>query len=66
MMISCDRMPVAGKIVFGTIDTYLVYRLTGSDPSCIITDATNASRYALMNIETLEWDSWLLDLFDIP
>jgi len=57
---------VAGKIVFGTIDTYLVYRLTGSDPSCIITDATNASRYALMNIETLEWDSWLLDLFDIP
>ncbi len=56
----------AGKIVFGTIDTYLVYCLSGKDPSCIVTDVTNASRYALMNIETLQWDPWLLDLFSIP
>ncbi len=56
----------AGKIVFGTIDTYLVYMLTGMDPECIVTDVTNASRYALMNIESLTWDEWLLDLFDIP
>ncbi len=56
----------SGKIVFGTIDTYLVYRLTGMDPSCIVTDVTNASRYALMNIETLTWDPWLLELFGVP
>jgi len=55
-----------GKIVFGTIDTYLVYSLLGKDPDGIITDATNASRYALMNIETGRWDPWLLELFDIP
>ena len=55
-----------GKVVFGTIDTYLVWSLLGKDKNVVITDATNASRYALMNIETLTWDDWLLDLFDIP
>ena len=55
-----------GKVVFGTIDTYLVYCLTGNDPGVIVTDATNASRYALMDIRTGSWDPWLLDLFGIP
>ena len=50
------------RCVFGTIDTFLAFKLTGK----IITDATNASRYMLMNIKTLEWDEKLLDLFKIP
>ncbi len=51
-----------GRCVFGTIDCYLAYKLTGR----IITDVTNASRYMLMNISTLEWDDELLSLFGIP
>ncbi len=56
----------SGKVVFGTMDTFLVYSLLGIKKKTIITDATNASRYALMNIRTLTWDDYLLDLFDIP
>ena len=52
----------AGRCVFGTIDSYLAYTLTGR----IITDVTNASRYMLMNISTLKWDEELLELFGIP
>ena len=52
----------AGRCVFGTIDSYLAYKLTGR----IITDVTNASRYMLMNISTLKWDEELLELFGIP
>ena len=51
-----------GDCIFGTIDTYLTYKLTGT----IITDVTNASRYMLMNIKTLEWDDRLLTLCNIP
>ena len=51
-----------GRCIFGTIDTFLAFRLTGR----IITDATNASRYMLMNIKTLQWDEKLLNLFNIP
>lgn len=57
----------SGKIVFGTIDTFLVWHLTGgAGKGVVVTDATNASRYMLMDITTLTWDPWLLDLFEIP
>lgn len=51
-----------GEVVFGTMDTYLVWKLTGR----IVTDVTNASRYMLMNISTLEWDEELLQMCGIP
>jgi len=52
-----------GKALFGTIDSWLIWNLTGGSH---LTDATNASRTLLMNLETLEWDEELLRLFDIP
>lgn len=54
----------AGKLAFGTIDSWLVWNLT--DGKEHLTDITNASRSLLFNINTLEWDKELLDLFDIP
>ena len=54
----------AGQLAFGTIDTYLVWRLTAGRSH--FTDATNASRTLLFNIHTQEWDAELLALFDIP
>ena len=53
-----------GKLMFGTVDTWLVWRLTRGEVH--VTDVTNASRTMLFNIHTLEWDQELLDLFDIP
>lgn len=53
-----------GELAFGTIDSWLVYRLTGGKVH--VTDASNASRTLLMNIHTGDWDEELLDLFDIP
>jgi glycerol kinase len=54
-------------ILFGTIDTFLVWNLTGGPHGGEhITDVTNASRTQLMNLRTLEWDAELLDLFEIP
>lgn len=52
----------SGEIVFGTIDSYLVSRLTGTQP---VTDATNASRYMLMDIKSMEWDEEMLSLTGI-
>ena len=54
----------AGKLRFGTVDTWLVWRLTRGEVH--VTDVTNASRTMLFNIHTLEWDKDLLKLFDIP
>lgn len=54
----------AGKLCFGTIDTWLVWNLTSG--KMFITDVSNASRTMLLNIHTLEWDEELLGLFDIP
>ena len=54
----------SGELLFGTIDTWLVWKLTGG--KCHVTDATNASRTMLFNIDTLEWDEELLKLFRIP
>ena len=53
-----------GELAFGTIDTFLIWRLTGG--ASHVTDATNASRTSLYNIETGEWDDELLDLFKVP
>jgi len=53
-----------GDLLFGTIDTFLIYKLTGNQNH--FTDVTNASRTMLFNIHTLEWDRELLELFDIP
>lgn len=53
-----------GELVFGTVDTWLIWRLTKGDVH--VTDVTNASRTMLFNIHTLEWDDELLSLFNIP
>lgn len=54
----------AGRLAFGTVDSWLVWKLTGGRRH--ITDATNASRTLLFNIHTLQWDQDLLELFGIP
>ena len=51
-----------GELVMGTIDTWLIYNLTGNH----ITDVTNASRTMLYNIREMEWDDELLAEFDVP
>ncbi|MDF7799142.1 glycerol kinase GlpK [Pontiellaceae bacterium B1224] len=53
-----------GELAFGTIDSWLVWKLTGGQQH--ITDVSNASRTLLFNIHTLEWDNELLELLDIP
>ncbi|MEX1018309.1 MAG: glycerol kinase GlpK [Litorilinea sp.] len=52
-----------GELCFGTVDSWLIWNLTGGSH---VTDVTNASRTMLMNLETLEWDPDLLELFGIP
>ncbi len=54
----------AGDLLFGTIDCFLLYRLTGGKVHA--TDISNASRTMLYNIHKLDWDAELLDLFKIP
>jgi glycerol kinase len=49
-----------GTLCFGTIDTFLIWRLTGG--KSFVTDATNASRTLMFNIETQEWDAELLKI----
>src|SRR5471032_100052 len=51
-----------GALAFGTIDSWLVYKLTGRH----VTDVSNASRTMLFNIHLMRWDQDLLELFDIP
>lgn len=51
-----------GKLAFGTVDSWLIYKLTGEHA----TDRTNASRTMLYNINTLQWDSELCDMFGVP
>jgi len=53
-----------GKLAFGTVDSWLVWNLTGGEKH--VTDVTNASRTMLYNINDLTWDDDLLKLFDIP
>ncbi len=54
----------AGKLRFGTVDTWLLWNLTRGE--CHMTDASNASRTMLFNIHTLNWDEDLMKLFGIP
>ena len=54
----------SGNLLFGTIDTWLIWNLTGGQVHA--TDYSNASRTMLFNIHTLEWDTELLDLLEIP
>ena len=57
----------SGDVLFGNIDSWLVWNLTGgADGGCHITDVTNASRTQLMDLQTLAWDEEILRLFDIP
>lgn len=53
-----------GDIVFGTIDTYLTWKLTNG--AAHVTDVSNASRTLLMNIQNLKWDPELLKIFKVP
>ena len=54
----------SGKLLFGTVDTYLLWVLSGGE--IFATDYSNASRTMLFNIHTLDWDDELLALFNIP
>jgi glycerol kinase len=57
----------SGEAIFGNIDTFLVWHLTGGPQGGVhITDVTNASRTQLMNLETLDWDKGMLEAFGIP
>lgn len=53
-----------GEILFGTVDTWLIWKLTGG--TVHVTDYSNASRTLLFNIHTLDWDDELLSILDIP
>ena len=53
-----------GELAFGTIDSWLIYRLTGG--AAHATDVTNASRTMLLDLKTLSWDDDLLSLFGVP
>ena len=55
---------LAGELAFGTVDTWLIWQLTGGQSH--VTDISNASRTLLLNIHTGQWDDELLALFDIP
>jgi len=56
-----------GEVLFGNIDSFLVWKLTGGPSGGLhITDVTNASRTQLMNLSTLDWDTELLQTFDVP
>ncbi|KRL36530.1 glycerol kinase GlpK [Liquorilactobacillus uvarum] len=65
-----DQVPGAqeraerGELLFGTIDTWLVWKLTGGDVH--VTDYTNACRTMLFNIHELDWDQEILNLLNIP
>ncbi|HET9589980.1 MAG TPA: glycerol kinase GlpK [Anaerolineales bacterium] len=61
--VDCARKKAEnGELLFGNIDTWLVWNLTGQH----ITDVTNASRTMLMNLHTLDWDDEILRVLDIP
>jgi glycerol kinase len=62
------RQPAeAGELLSGTVDTYLLWRLTGGPNGGVhLTDVTNASRTQLMDLHTLQWDPEILTAFDVP
>ncbi|MGR9089726.1 MAG: glycerol kinase GlpK [Gammaproteobacteria bacterium] len=60
----CAAAAAAGHLAFGTIDSWLVWNLTGGRTH--VTDPSNASRTALFNLHRLEWDEELLDVWQLP
>ncbi|TAD91841.1 MAG: glycerol kinase [Alphaproteobacteria bacterium] len=52
-----------GELAFGTVESFLVWRLTGGRH---VTDATNAARTLLLSLDTGHWDPWLCELFQVP
>ena len=61
------RRAEKGEVLFGNIDSFLVWKLTGGpDGGLHITDVTNASRTQLMDLHTLDWNTELLHAFDVP
>jgi glycerol kinase len=54
----------AGRVAAGTVDSYLVWQLTGGERH--VTDVSNAARTSLMNLKRLAWDSELAELFEVP
>ncbi len=61
------KLAEAGDILFGTIDTFLLWNLTGGSENGIhVTDVTNASRTQLMDLENLRWDQEIAGIFGIP
>ena len=61
------KLAETGEVIFGNIDTFLIWQLTGGMRGGIhVTDVTNASRTQLMNLETLAWDGEILKAFNIP
>ena len=63
-VIDARKRAEKGELAFGTIDTFLLWKLT--EGRCFSTDATNASRTLLFNIHTQQWDEALLSFFNIP
>ena len=61
---SAAELAANNKLLFGTVDTFLIWRLTNGNVHA--TDVTNASRTSLFNIHSQQWDEELLALFDIP
>ena len=61
------KLAETGDVLFGNIDTFLIWHLTGGPNGGIhVTDVTNASRTQLMNLDTLMWDKQILKAFNIP
>lgn len=58
------KLAEEGNLLFGTVDTWLIWNLTGGQVHA--TDYSNASRTMLFNIHTLQWDTEILDILDIP
>jgi glycerol kinase len=58
------QLAEAGRLAFGTVDTWLLWKLTGG--RLLVTDASNASRTMLFNLHSGRWDNDLLDLFRVP
>jgi glycerol kinase len=57
----------AGRVLFGNMDAFLIWKLTGGPAGGIhVTDVTNASRTQLMNLESLDWDDDILNAFGVP
>lgn len=67
---NCPEVALAlaqDRVLVGTIDSWLAWKLTGGHNGGIhVTDVTNASRTLLMDLETLQWEDRLLDIFEIP